>query len=224
MRRYLLLSFALAGLLVPAASPAQDSLPPPAQTVQLVENINARLEGAGSSLRLGEVWFFTIGRGVDPYRTLRTGLRWYKTSVSYALDESDYGATLPAPDVDAALASSYGTWNGVSNTTISTARVPDDGENNDILDAVVLDGGGNCVDIVGTTSPGPNLREPSHAVPCDRTEASPRRGHSLLERVECFCFTSEARSHRRICTGLFTSTLQMEFSPRVNNCAGSFVG
>ncbi len=151
MRRFLLL--ALAGLLVPAVRPDQDSLPTPYQVLRIVDNLNARLEIAGSQLRVGEVWFFTMGRGVDPYRRLRTGLRWYKTSVGYMLDESDYIGTLMGSEVDAALVNSYSTWNGVPNATIATARIPDNGENNDILDAVVLDGGGSCVDIVDTTSP-----------------------------------------------------------------------
>ena len=153
--------FALAGLLLPAASQAQDSLPTPPQTVQLVESINARLEAAGSELRVGEVWFFTMGRGVDPYRRLRTGLRWYKTNVDYVLDESDYVATLQPGDVDAALAHAYSTWNGVPHTTIATVRIPDDGENNDILDAIVLDGADRCVDIVDTSSPRLKAYDPS---------------------------------------------------------------
>lgn len=154
MRRVPLVLISCAALALPVFAVAQDSDPTPAKAVQLIEQVNARLEAGGSPLRLTEAWFFTIGRGVDPYRRLRTGVRWYKNHVTYLLDESDYvGTGLPAAEVDTALVAGYETWNGVPQSSLFTTRVADGGGNYDILDAVVLDGGGNCVDIVDTTSP-----------------------------------------------------------------------
>jgi len=154
MRRILLVVLTCAAWAWPGVAVAQNSDPTPGKVVQLVERINARLEASGSPLRLTEAWFFTIGRGVDPYRRLRTGVRWYKNQVTYLLDESDYtGTGLPPAEVDAALAAGYQTWNGVPRSSLATTRVPDGGGNYDILDAVVLDGSGNCVDVVDTTSP-----------------------------------------------------------------------
>ena len=60
----------------PTAALAQSSDPTPGKVVQIVDRVNARLEAAGSPMRLTEAWFFTIGRGVHPYRQLRTGVRW----------------------------------------------------------------------------------------------------------------------------------------------------
>jgi hypothetical protein len=154
MRRIVMTVVACAALAWPAIAAAQQADPTPAKVAQLVERINARLEAGGSALRLTEAWFFTVGHGVDPYRRLRTGVRWYKNDVTYLLDESDYaGSNLPAAEVDPALDAAYQTWNGVHGSSLWASRTADGGGNYDILDAVVLDGGGNCVDIVDTTSP-----------------------------------------------------------------------
>ncbi len=154
MRRVLLVLVTCATLALPLSAGAQPSSPTPPKAVQLIERVNARLEAGGSPLRLTEAWFFTIGRGVDPYRRLRTGVRWYKNHVTYLLDESDYADTfLPKQDVDAALVAGYETWNGVPQSSLFTTRVADGGGNYDILDAVVRDNAGNCVDIVDTSSP-----------------------------------------------------------------------
>jgi hypothetical protein len=154
MRRIALIVVACAVLAWPAIAAAEQADPTPAKVVQLVERINARLEAGGSPLRLTEAWFFTIGRGVDPYRRLRTGVRWYKNDVTYLLDQSDYAGTgLPSAEVDQAVDAAFQTWNGVRRSSLWTTRTADGGGNYDILDAIVLDGGGNCVDIVDTTSP-----------------------------------------------------------------------
>jgi hypothetical protein len=135
-------------LIWPALATAQQSAPTPPKAIQMIERVNARLAASGSDVRLTEAWFFTVGRGVDPYRRLRTGLRWYKNAVSYVLDESDYVPTLPGPEVDAALEAGYEAWNGVPQSSLVNYRVPDNGKNNDILDGIVLDAGENCIDIV----------------------------------------------------------------------------
>ncbi len=76
-----------------------------------------------------------------------------QNNVSYVLDGSDYAdAMLPAAEVDVALDAGYQTWNTVRQSGLMAARTPDTGGNFDILDAVVLDGTGNCVDIVDTTA------------------------------------------------------------------------
>jgi hypothetical protein len=143
-----------AALALPVWAAAQQADPTPPKAVQLIERVNARLEAGGSSIRLAEAWFFTVGRGVDPYRRLRTGVRWYKDHVTYLLDGSDYvDSGLSYLEVDAALMAGYDTWNGVPQSSLLTTRATDGGGNYDVLDAVVRDAGGNCVDIVDTTSP-----------------------------------------------------------------------
>lgn len=154
MRRVPILLVACAALAMPVFAVEQASSPTPPKAVQLIEHINARLEAGASPLRLTEAWFFTVGRGVDPYRRLRTGVRWSKDHVTYLLDESDYvDSGLSHEEVDAALMAGYETWNGAPQSSLLAARVADGGGNYDILDAVVLDGSGECVDIVDQTSP-----------------------------------------------------------------------
>ena len=71
---------------------AKQKLPPltgtPAQRAsQIIARVNARLEGAGSTKRLDEAWFFSLGKGTDPFRRLRTGSRWTDpTHVTYMID------------------------------------------------------------------------------------------------------------------------------------------
>jgi hypothetical protein len=161
MRRVVLAILAATVLSSPSLATAQQ-VPTPAKVGQLVERINARLEARGSRFRLTEAWFFTTGQGVDPYRRLRTGVRWYKNQLTYVLDESDYAPTgLDPAAVDGALNSAYQTWNGIGGTSLSLTRTPDTGGNFDILDAITLDAGGNCVDIVDTTSPNVDAYDPA---------------------------------------------------------------
>lgn len=145
----LLVSIALA---TPAMA-AQPSLPTPAPAVRLIERVNASLQAAGSPLRLTEVWFFTSGQGIDPYRKLRTGSRWPQNTVPYILDASDYTQDVAAANVDAALVRAYDSWNVVPRTTINAVRVPDGGGNFDVLDGMILDAAGNCVSNLDFTSP-----------------------------------------------------------------------
>jgi hypothetical protein len=143
--------------LAPFGASAQELVvehgPAPAAAVQMMEKVNAQLAAGGSPLRLSEASFFTVGRGTDSYRVLRIGSRWNYDQLSYVLDASDYTSWVPAANTDAALVSAYDSWNDVSNTTIHTTRVADDGSNFDILDGIVLDAAGNCVSILDFSSP-----------------------------------------------------------------------
>jgi hypothetical protein len=122
----------------------------------MIEQVNAMLEASGSTIRLTEAWFFTVGRGTDPYRRLRTGARWPTTQVGYILDESDYTTDVPSADVDAALERAYESWNDIANTTLFAMREPDTGGNFDILDGT-YDASGNCVFLYDLTSPNLDL-------------------------------------------------------------------
>lgn len=157
MQKAVFLGALVLGILAPLAVSAQElvieHVPPPAKAVQMIDQINARLEAGGSQLRLSEASFYTVGRGTDSNRLRRIGARWPQDQVTYVLDQSDYTSWVPAANTDAALVSAYNSWNNVNNTTIFTTRVPDDGSNFDILDGMVLDGAGNCVSILDTSSP-----------------------------------------------------------------------
>ena len=158
MRRAVCLGVGAAMLaLAPIAVSSQELLiehvSAPAKAVQMIEQINARLEAGASPVRLSEASFFTLGVGTDSNRLLRLGSRWPQPQVTYVLDQSDYTHWVPAADAEAALVSAYASWSNIPNTTIYATRVPDDGSNFDILDAIVLDGAGNCVSILDTTSP-----------------------------------------------------------------------
>jgi hypothetical protein len=128
---------------------------------QIVARVNARLEASGSTVRLDEVWMFTLGLGTDPYRRLRTGSRWvHPTSVTYSIDESDlvkYDAAKPGnpftdADVLAALVSAHEAYNEVPNIVLHSTRVPDNGANNDILDGEIRNAAGECIDVVDLTA------------------------------------------------------------------------
>jgi len=118
----------------------------------LIADINSKFEAAGSTVRLDEAWFFTVGHGTPPYMRLRTGSRWADYEVDYVLDESDYTTDVSMMDVDAALASSYDSWNNIQNTGLVASRIDDDGTNFDILDGT-YDEDGNCVSLYDVTSP-----------------------------------------------------------------------
>ena len=134
---------------------------PTERAAQLVTRVNARLEAAGSTVRLDEVWMFTLGAGTDPYRRLRTGSRWVNpTAITYSIDESDlvqYNAAKPGnpftnADVLAALVSAHEAYNQVPNIVLHSTRVPDNGANNDILDGEIRNAAGECVDVVDLTA------------------------------------------------------------------------
>lgn len=132
-------------------APATSPFPP--RVAAVVERVNARLAAAGSEMRITEVTFFTVGSGVDPFRQLRFGSRWPIANVLYAIDNSDMTTDLQVP-ADAALAirNGYDTWNSVGNTTLRAIELPDLNLNVDILDGMVLDQNGTCVDIIDETA------------------------------------------------------------------------
>ncbi|HKU62439.1 MAG TPA: hypothetical protein VJQ44_14535 [Gemmatimonadales bacterium] len=134
----------------------------PAQRAsQIIARVNARLEGAGSTKRLDEAWFFSVGRGTDPFRRLRTGSRWTDPAhVTYMID-NDYTTDVPANQVLAAVRASYERHDAVKGISLNLDELPWDGLNDDILDGVILDNQGNCVDIVDLTSPRVNSYDPA---------------------------------------------------------------
>ena len=131
----------------------------------LAERINARLAAAGSTKRLDEADFFTIGRGVDQFRTLRTGSRWTApTQVTYMI-EHDFQVTFDpvasSTDLENTVRTSYEKYNQVGNIVLHLTELPYNGLNNDFLDGIVKDGQGNCIDIVDTSSPSVNSYDPN---------------------------------------------------------------
>jgi hypothetical protein len=129
---------------------------PSERAAQIAERVNARLAAAGSTVRLDEAWFFSVGQGTNPYRRLRTGSRWVDPrSVTYSIDESDViqydpakpGNPFSAADVVAALVRAHEAYNQVNNIVLHSSRVADNGGNNDVLDGMVR-ANGVCVDVV----------------------------------------------------------------------------
>ncbi len=132
---------------------------PAQRAAQLAERVNARLAASGSTVRLDDAYFFTTGPGTDDFRRLRTGSRWVNPrSVTYSVDESDMvkytGLGNPFTDADvlAALLAAHETYNGIRNLVLHSTRVPDNGANNDILDGIVRNTAGECVDVVDVTA------------------------------------------------------------------------
>ena len=130
-----------------------------ARITRIAERLNARLEKGNSRYRLDEVSFFLVGRGTDGYRRLRTGARWNDPSVTYMVDESDVIATGPYRSTSVSTAATmaqiqygYEVWNGLE-TKFNLTRVPDVGGNIDILDGIIREKGGACVDVVDLRSP-----------------------------------------------------------------------
>lgn len=115
---------------------------------RVVDAVNAVLAAGESDLRLTEVWMFTVGRGTDPFRRLRTGPRWSGSPVAYILDESDYTGDLAASAVDDELVAAYDRWSEVPNSSLTALRLPDPGLNVDVLDGIIRNEAGECVDIL----------------------------------------------------------------------------
>jgi hypothetical protein len=129
---------------------------PTERAAVLAARVNARLAAKGVTVRLDEAWFFTTGRGVDPYRRLRTGSRWtHPTNVTYMI-EPDFQANFTAEATPAVIGQgvrrSWERYNQVANITLHLNELPYNGDNNDFLDGIVTDSDGNCVDIVDLTS------------------------------------------------------------------------
>ncbi len=102
----------------------------------LTQKINASLAAKGKTMQVDKVWFFTKGLGVDPYQSLRIGSSWPKSNLTYVLDASDYTADLAPATTEKTLVDAYESWNSIQNTNLKTARIADDGRNNDYLDAL----------------------------------------------------------------------------------------
>jgi len=121
---------------------------PTQRAAQIVASVNARLEKSGSTKRLDEVWMFTLGRGTDPYRRLRTGSRWsHPRSLTYMIDQ-DYTTDVPGAQVHAAIVASFERHDAVPGISLDLTELPYNGGNNDILDGIILNTAGECVDIV----------------------------------------------------------------------------
>lgn len=119
-----------------------------------VDQFNADQEARGSTLRLEYPWLFRVGPGTDPFGRLRTGARWSNPNVTYILDESDYTTDVSSGLVDAAMVSSFDSWNTIVNTGVHATRIPDPNNPSDNFD--ILDGtlsGTTCLDIFDTASP-----------------------------------------------------------------------
>ena len=125
---------------------------PTERAAKIVASVNARLEKAGSTKRLDEVWMFSVGRGTDPFRRLRTGPRWsHPRSLTYMIDQ-DYTTDVPSAQVHAAIVASFERHDAVKGISLNLTELPYNGGNNDILDGIILDKDGNCVDIVDVTA------------------------------------------------------------------------
>ena len=116
-----------------------------------VDQFNASQEAKGSTLRLDYPWLFRLGLGTDPFGRLRTGSRWSNPNVTYVLDESDYTTDVSSSLVEAALVSSFDSWNAIANTGVHATRIADPGGNFDVLDGTLT--GTTCDDIFDVTSP-----------------------------------------------------------------------
>jgi Matrixin len=125
---------------------------PAERAAQIAAKVNQRLAKAGSKYRLSGASFFTVGRGVPAFRQLKFG-GWADRDLTYMFDVSDYPAGANTAAFSASLTAAYETWDAVPNANINLTRVADTEANPDVLDAIVTDKDGNCVDIVDVTSP-----------------------------------------------------------------------
>lgn len=118
--------------------------PTPAALVRLVETTNAMLAERGIPMRINAVWPFTVGRGTDPFKSLRTGSRWAWNPVTFYLDEGDFTPQLPSGDVESVLVDSYEKWNGVKASSLRTERITPNVGNVDIFDGKIPGPSGPC--------------------------------------------------------------------------------
>jgi hypothetical protein len=134
---------------------------PTERAAQIAARVNARLQAAGSTVRLDDAYFFTTGNGTPDFRRLRTGSRWVNPrSVTYAIDQksSDVvkhtpvvgGADFTDADVIRALVNSHERYNQVSNIVLHSTKLPytGAGRNDDVLDGQIRNAAGVCVDVV----------------------------------------------------------------------------
>jgi hypothetical protein len=143
---------------------------PTERAAAFAARLNAGFETAGRTIRLDEIWLFTVGQGTDPFRRLRTGARWVNPrSVSYAIDRKTQdvvkhtkGASFTDADVISAIETSLNRYNNVTNIVLSSTldeSYTGAGRNDDILDGTFGDHDNNpatpdvCLDIVDVASP-----------------------------------------------------------------------
>jgi hypothetical protein len=132
----------------PALATAKTTSLPGERAAQLAERVNARLAAKGQKLRVVGATFFMVGKGVPDFRQLRTGTRWTDpTNLTYLIDESDLTNDVSHTAATNALVNALETWDAVPNISLNLTRVPDTHSNPDLLDNIVLDQAGNCVDI-----------------------------------------------------------------------------
>ena len=141
-----------------AAKAAPVTGTPTERAAAFAARINARLEAAGSTKRLDEAYFFTVGHGTDPFRRLRTGPRWnVPTDVTYMV-EPDFAANFDPgrerPPSSARRWSRRGRSTTTSTTSCSTCgSCPSTASTTTSSTASSPTRNGNCVDIVDLTSP-----------------------------------------------------------------------
>jgi hypothetical protein len=136
---------------------------PAERAAQIAASVNARLEAAGSTKRLDDAYFFTVGHGTPDFRRLRTGSRWVNPrTVTFAIDQKPEEIVKRTSDrensylfndaeVIQAVRNAFNRYNGVDNIVLHVsekAGYTGIGRNDDILDAIVRNADGACVDIV----------------------------------------------------------------------------
>lgn len=124
----------------------------------MVERTNADLEARGARVRVSEVWLFTLGLGVDPYRQLRTGLRWdpQDGTVDYMISSSPSRMAEDGLSVEAttaAMAAGYDSWGAIENAGLRPVQVADVGGNIDMFDGFFHPVTGACLSLFDLTSP-----------------------------------------------------------------------
>ncbi|MEP6688781.1 MAG: hypothetical protein ABJC36_10565 [Gemmatimonadales bacterium] len=141
----------------PAVETAQAAASTPAaRAARLAERVNTRLAARGSKFRLVGATFFTVGRGVPAFRQLRTGARWPDaTGLTYLIDASDLTHDAPQGPVVNALVDAFETWDAVPRVNVGLTRVADSHANPDLLDAIIRNSAGDCVDITDASWQGP---------------------------------------------------------------------
>lgn len=131
----------------------------------LAERINARLAASGSTKRLDEAYFFTVGQGTDPFRRLRTGPRWnVPTDVDYMIEpdfQANFSPAATPAQLQATVRRSWEKYNHVPKIVLHLTERAWNGLNNDFLDGIITDANGNCVDIVDLSSPSVSDYDPA---------------------------------------------------------------
>jgi hypothetical protein len=144
---------------------------PAQRAAQIADRMNARFQAAGSTKRVDGAYFFTIGGGVPDFRTLRTGSRWVNPrSVTYAIDQKSsdivkhtFGENFGDADVIRALTSAHERYNNVDGIVLHSTKLSYTGigRNDDVLDGMIRDRRGNCLDVVDLNADNLTSYDPS---------------------------------------------------------------